>query len=237
MNDVTNRTSKDKHDTHAGRKRRTRIDGQFIAHLIDMLRSPAWRILSLSARRILDRVEIELADHGGMDNGKLPVTFDDFVRYGIHRRAIAPGIREAAALGFLEVTEAGRAGNAEWRKPNLFRLTYRETNHAGPTHEWKKIAEKEAILIVRMARQQKQNPSGGKRTMGQYGKRTTNPQFHSTETATTAIVRKPPLLSISREPTHKHTDQPEGGTSAPGNGPSDLSIMDLMKFPAPVIKH
>jgi hypothetical protein len=55
-----------------------------------MLRSPAYCALSLSARRILDRLEIELADHGGADNGKLPVTYDDFVRYGLHRHAIYP---------------------------------------------------------------------------------------------------------------------------------------------------
>ena len=74
------------------------------------MRSPAWRALSLSARRILDRLEIEMADHGGTDNGKLPATYDDFERYGLHRHAIAPAIREAVALGFLEITQPGRAG-------------------------------------------------------------------------------------------------------------------------------
>ena len=39
----------------------------------------------------LDRVEIELADHGGVDNGKLPVTFDDFVRYGFPFIDVASG--------------------------------------------------------------------------------------------------------------------------------------------------
>ena len=62
--------------------RRTSIGEQFAPHTIAMLRSPAWRALSLSARRILDRIEIELADHGGTDNGKLPVTYDDFEQYG-----------------------------------------------------------------------------------------------------------------------------------------------------------
>jgi len=103
--------------------RRTSIGEQFAPHTISMLRSPAWRTLTLSARRVLDRIEIELADHGGTDNGKLPVTYDDFVRYGVHRHAIAPAIREVVALGFVEITEPGRAGNADWRKPNLFRLT------------------------------------------------------------------------------------------------------------------
>jgi hypothetical protein len=42
-----------------------------------------------------------MGNHGGTDNGKLPTTYDDFERYGIHRHAIAPAIREAIALDFL----------------------------------------------------------------------------------------------------------------------------------------
>jgi hypothetical protein len=167
--------------------RRTSIGGQFAPHTIDMLRSPAWRALSLSARRVLDRVEIELADHGGVDNGKLPVTYDDFGRYGIHRHAIGPAIREAVALGFLEITEAGRAGNADYRKPNLFRLTYRNTK-IGPTDEWQKITEEAADLIARAARS-----ASAPKTKSQWrktpnlsgGNRHRKPEIHSTETITT----------------------------------------------------
>jgi hypothetical protein len=58
-----------------------------------MIKSPAWSVLSLSARRVLDRIEIEHADHGGNDNGRLPVTYDDFERYdeGGRRRPTATG--------------------------------------------------------------------------------------------------------------------------------------------------
>jgi hypothetical protein len=41
-------------------------------------------------------------------------------RYGIHRHAIAPGLRELEALGFIGITERGRAGNGEFRAPNKF---------------------------------------------------------------------------------------------------------------------
>jgi len=91
--------------------RATRIAGQFAPRLIEMMESPAYRSLTLAARRVLDRVEIELAHHGGHDNGGLPVTYDDFEHYGIHRHQIAPAIREAVALKFLEITKSGRAGN------------------------------------------------------------------------------------------------------------------------------
>jgi hypothetical protein len=104
-----------------------------------MLESPAFRVLSLSARRVLDRLEIELAHHGGQDNGKLPVTYEHFHEYGIHRHAISSGIRECVALGFVEITEPGRAGNAEFRAPNLFRLTYMHTRVEDPTDDWRRI--------------------------------------------------------------------------------------------------
>src|SRR5437764_13729108 len=105
-------------------KRRNRISGQWSPRLIEMLESPAYRVLSLSAHRVISRVEIELAHHGGNDNGKLPITFEDFVAYGIDRAAVAPAIREAEALGFLRVTERGRGGNEEFRRPNLFFSTF-----------------------------------------------------------------------------------------------------------------
>ena|SRR5438128_11034086 len=113
---------------------RQSIDGPFAPRRIEMLESPAYRVLSLSARRVLDRIEIELAHHGGKDNGKLPVTYDDLAAYGIERRAIPLAIRECGALGFLEVTHQGRGGNAEFRSPNKFRLTFRHLDRACMGH-------------------------------------------------------------------------------------------------------
>jgi hypothetical protein len=118
-----------------------------------MLESEAHCALSLSARRVLDRLEIELAHHGGNDNGSLPVTFADFERFGIDRHAIAPAIREVVALGFVEVTRQGRAGNAEYRLPSWYRLTYRNLNRSGPTDEWKRFTSaKEAKDAAKAAR-------------------------------------------------------------------------------------
>jgi hypothetical protein len=47
------------------RRRRTSIGEQFSARLVRMLESPAYRALSLSAHRVLSRIEVELAHHGG----------------------------------------------------------------------------------------------------------------------------------------------------------------------------
>lgn len=132
---------------------RTKIGGAFSPHLIEMLESPAWRVLSLSARRFLDRLEIELGHHGGDDNGRLPSTYEQLEEYGMDRHSIAPAIREAVALGFVEITEHGRAGNREYRRPTLFRLTYRHTRKANPTDEWRKVETiEQAQAIAKAAR-------------------------------------------------------------------------------------
>jgi phytoene dehydrogenase-like protein len=140
--------------------RRTRshqITGQFAPRPIEMLESPGFRVLSRAALMVLARIEIEFAHHGGKENGRLPVTYDDFEEYGVHRHAIRPGIRELLAFGIIVITESGRAGNAEFRKPNFFRLTYRHVEGvAGDgTHEWRKFAKitmEEAKEIARRAR-------------------------------------------------------------------------------------
>jgi hypothetical protein len=139
--------------------RRNRISGQFAAHLIEMLESPAYRVLSGSAHKVISRIEIELGHHGGNDNGRLPVTTNDFMQYGMHRTSVAPAIREAEALGFIRITERGRGGNAEHRSPNLFLLTFAHARHGRerpPTHDWRRIKTmEEAKLIARAARANK----------------------------------------------------------------------------------
>ena len=132
-------------------KRRT-INGQFTMRPIEMLRSPALRALSLTGRRVLDRIEIEHARHAGRENGRLPVTHADFREYGIDHNAVGYGIREVVALGFVEQTQRGFAGPTE-HCPSLFRLTYLATGQGGPTDEWRSIGTiGEAEAIAQKAR-------------------------------------------------------------------------------------
>ena len=51
-------------------RHKNRIDGQWSPRLIEMLESPAYRALSVSAHRVISRIEIEHAHHGGNDNGR-----------------------------------------------------------------------------------------------------------------------------------------------------------------------
>lgn len=177
-----------------GRAKFAKIDGQFAPRTVEMLRSPAMAALSLTGRRILDRLEIELADHGGQENGSLPCTYDDFERFGIHRHQIRAGLAEVVALGFVEITRQGRAGNAEYRLPTLYRLTYRHTATNKPTNEWSRITttqEAEAVAKVSRkplrTRDQKQISSGGLRQVSVAVSDTKNGHSHSAETITTGL--------------------------------------------------
>lgn len=125
----------------------------------EMMESPAYRVLSRGAHQVMSRIEIELRHHGGRDNGKLPVTFENFVDYGLDRHAIAPAIRELEVLGFIRVKH-GRAGNAEHRSPNKFYLTFANDRdgNAAP-HDWRKIQTIEEAEGLKRAARNARNPN------------------------------------------------------------------------------
>jgi hypothetical protein len=167
-----------------------KISGQFAARLIEMMESPAYRVLSLSAHRVLSRIEIEWAHHGGQDNGHLPVTFDDFERYGLHRHAIGPALAELEALGFIVITEKGKmARAADYRRPNKFLLTSRPANRgADQLHKGKRFkTREEAEAVAEVSRK----ASGEK--------------------------KKPPVRNLHREPVRKtyHSGQIASAETAP----------------------
>jgi hypothetical protein len=192
-------------------RRRNKIATQFAWQSIDALDSPAYRALSLSGHRVLARIQIEHARHGGKENGKLPVTFKDFEEYGIHRHAIAPAIREAEALGFIRITQLGRAGNGEFRLPNKFALTHLPSDgQVDATNDWRRIKTiEEAMAIGDAARKapagfgkikkrsaKKQNASDGNRTSVSVANRTSTSKLPVVETALLSPAETAPL-SIS----------------------------------------
>jgi hypothetical protein len=209
-----------------------------------MLESPAHRGLSLSARKILDRLEIEFYRHGGRpeQNGLLPCTYDHFVEFGVHRHAIGPGIREVVALGFVEITRKGCAGNAGYRQSTLYRLTYR---HAGSdkriTDDWRRIetlAEAETIAeAARTARpeQRSKNKSPVSKTITgpSVGNRTNRGHSPVTETITTGPVTKTITTSISRRGAPQHRDRlpppDEGAVAASDASAPEAPALDLIE--------
>ena len=184
-----------------------------------MMESPAYRVMSLSAHRIVARIRIELAHHGGKDNGKLPVTFRDFNEYGVHWNAIAPAIREAEALGFIRVTQYGRAGNGEFRIPNTFALTHMPVDEQRPTNDWAKIETIEEAEIVAGAARNKQKASIGKRSSTRYGKRSSNPKLPVSESVSLSTTESV-SLSISRV----------GNAAAGGEGSEDPALTGLREW-------
>ena len=137
--------------------RRKATTPQFVMHTIEMLESAAYRALSVSGHRILARIEIEHGHHGGKENGKLPVRFDDFEEYGISPKSIAPALREVQALGFVNITKRGRPSKSDFRRhPNHFSLTYIRgpaPTFAEATNEWKQHATlADAVEAARQAR-------------------------------------------------------------------------------------
>jgi hypothetical protein len=108
----------------------------YVKHRREMLESPAWRCLTLSAHRVLERLEIEHMRHAGQDNGKLIVTYNDLVAFGLKRDSIAPAIRLLVEIGLIQITQRG------WRlavhgRPAKYRITYLEAFGKAPTDDWK----------------------------------------------------------------------------------------------------
>jgi hypothetical protein len=170
--------------------RRNRVAGQFTTLPLDMLQSPAWRVLSLSAHRVIYRVSIELRQHAGNVGDGLCVTYDDFEEYGIHRHAVAAAIREAVALGFLEIMRPGRAGNAEYRRATLYRPTFEMRVDGEPTHEWRQIKTLEqAMEIAAKARgNEKPFPVADSAPQVSAESTTEKGRFHSADSATTSLA-------------------------------------------------
>jgi hypothetical protein len=115
-----------------------------------MLESPAWGALSITARRILDRLELEHLANGGVENGKLVCTYDDFEKYGARRHSIKLAILQLRQLGFIEVTQWGRQAVGDGRVPSKYRLTYVPTvePYYQATHEWRRFRYDEQVWVA-----------------------------------------------------------------------------------------
>ena len=185
--------------------KRNAIAGQFAARPIPMLESPAYRTLSRAAHQVLSRIEIEHAHHGGVENGELPVTYDHFVEYGLHRHAIAPAIRELAALGFIEVMRRGCALNGDLQQVSLYRLTFRHAKRAAGdgTHEWRRITTIEQAEKLAKAARLEVDPRARDLAIARFQKQNTSDGFRPvpvTETITESAnyqCRKPSLQPVA----------------------------------------
>jgi hypothetical protein len=121
--------------------RRNILAERWTSRPVELLESPALRALSRAAHQALIRIEIELRHHAGNANGKLIVTKQQFVEYGLHPQAVAPALRELDALSIICIKH-GRGGNAEYWQPNRFLLNYAcgaVDAHDEITNTWKRF--------------------------------------------------------------------------------------------------
>src|SRR5262245_15083661 len=92
---------------------------------LEMMQSGAFRSLSINARRALDRIMIEHMSHGGQENGRLKVTWNDLVRFGIGRRFITQPLNELITAGLVAIAQPGRRSHGPDRgDPTRYRLTF-----------------------------------------------------------------------------------------------------------------
>lgn len=127
--------------------KKPKIDYPFIALNVELLSSIPWGMLKLNDRKILDRLYIEHSAHGGNENGRLIVTYDNFFEYGIRKQSIAESICRLEGLGFIETTKQGRPAGGDMRVPSNYLITslsYPEGNtFLDPKDTWKQIKTKE----------------------------------------------------------------------------------------------
>jgi len=96
--------------------------------------------------------------------------------------------RHRFALDLWEITRVGRAGNAEFRLPNQFRLTYRASKGVpgDGSHEWKAVkSEEEAERLAKAARVEKSKNQCRKSPASSDENRHRKSKIHSTESITT----------------------------------------------------
>jgi hypothetical protein len=133
---------------------------QFTWATASMKASPAWRAMPLVARQIVDRIELEHCSHAGRENGRLPVTYEDFAKYGVRRNSIRDGIRIAEALGWIDVVHRGHRGAADVRMAARYALTWVDRYDGAPrSNRWKRFQTdkdaKEEVENIRPRRRTK----------------------------------------------------------------------------------
>ena len=106
----------------------------------ELLSAPVWASLSINARRVLDRLMVEHVAQGGLANGELCVSYDQFVEAGCSRRLVSTAIAELEAAGVAAVRRRGRIAGENL--PNWYRLTWMGARDANgeimaPSHEWR----------------------------------------------------------------------------------------------------
>jgi hypothetical protein len=115
----------------------------------DILESPAWRALTGNALKVVLRIALEHLKHGGVDNGRLPVTYQDFEKCGVRKNSIREAQLVAVHLGFIDRTVGEVPWHGDIRQPSTFGLTWLPRYDGQPaSNKWTRIKDKSDARVA-----------------------------------------------------------------------------------------
>jgi len=130
--------------------------GGWVAISLNLLESAAYSSLSLNARKAWDRLLIEHMGHNRRHNGKLMVTHEQFISYGVTAEYVGDALDELDFKGLVRITR-GRAGNGT-SHPSIFRLTFDgDCEGAAATNEWSRVTEADVKRWSKDIREERRN--------------------------------------------------------------------------------
>jgi hypothetical protein len=97
----------------------------------------------------LDRIDIELASHGGRHNGDLIITRRDFAAFGVSPKAQLRGIAGLVALGLISWKPGHASPDPAHGRAARFGILYRATRDGTADEQWRRFktpAEVKATL-------------------------------------------------------------------------------------------
>lgn len=103
---------------HFSGRKKWKLEGAFAPLPLYLLQSPAYRSLTISARRVLDFLMVEHLTHGGADNGNLFAPYAQLEAFGVRKDSILEALHMLESFGLIERTfYGGRQGG----RPNASR--------------------------------------------------------------------------------------------------------------------
>jgi hypothetical protein len=160
-----------------------KISWAFVPTPNEVKTSPAWRVLSLYARRMIETIELEWWKSSGDNNGRLIVTYKDLQMHccTANKNVLVEAQRELVALRLITFVP-GRFGPRGAHEPNMFGLTYFPShNGVSATHDWKEIKTVEEAQAIQAAVKKRRGKSDWLKTK-QLAKETQENGAHATRT-------------------------------------------------------
>lgn len=191
---------------YKAKKRDRLVAGHFTPVPSSFFESKAWEALSPTAMRIFGfMAEADANVHSG--DGRVGFSYDDLVKRGVHRHAIAPALRELEEVGASKRVWKGHGGeNAAARSVSFYRLTTYASD--GPQAFLEPLTRKEWLTRLAAARAAKDlhhvhNLKPKSKMNGVRKERKSSVTLNDTGSVTLNDTRPPSLSDVKRHATPK----------------------------------